>query len=145
MSLLREGEPLPPAEDFVIAQTADSEEAELVVAPPDGKTPDEVTAELGGLPDRLLPAPEETPRRSALSFSLFELFAAMTFVSIALAGASWLPLQPFVGLVGLCTILALLVSSLLPRPHSRLVKLAWGTLVATYILAAAVALVRVFL
>jgi hypothetical protein len=139
--------PLPPSEDYVVAETTDAAGEDLAVGPIEGKTPDEAAEELTGLPNQfvpsLAPSPDE-PAPTSLRFSLFELLAAMTFISIALAGATWLPLQPFVGVVGLCTLFMLLYFFMFDRPESRLAKLAWWTLVCTYLVSTAVALVRTF-
>jgi hypothetical protein len=140
--------PLPPSEDYVVAETTDESDEELSVGPIEGKTPEEAADELTGLPNlfvpSLVPEPEQPTRAAGMRFSLFELLAAMTFISIALAGATWLPLQPFVGVVGLCTLFMLLYFFLFDRPESRLAKLAWWTLVCTYLVSTAVALVRTF-
>jgi hypothetical protein len=136
---------LPPAEDFVVAQTADDDGPELSLAPPEGMSPAE-TARLIGRPDW---GPTSTTEaagepRANLRFSLLELLAAMTFISLALAAATWLPLQIFVGVTGLCVVVLLTAFALLPpiAPESRMVKLAWWTLIGTYFVSTAVAAAR---
>ena len=139
--------PLSPSEDYVLAESTEAAGEDLAVGPVEGKTPDEAAEELTGLPNSFVPSvalEPEDPAPTGLRFSLFELLTAMTFISIALAGATWLPLQPFVGVVGLCTLAMLLYFFLFDRPESRLAKLAWWTLVCTYIIATGVAVVRTF-
>lgn len=142
----RRGAPLPPTEDYVVAESVGNEAEDLILAPPSGKTPEEAYEELTGLPGYFDPgmASEPEPRRSVLSYSLFEMFAAMTFLCLEVGVASWFPLQASVGVLGIATLAVLFAMTLFTEPASRLWKLALGTLVLSYTIGAVVAAVRMY-
>lgn len=135
--------PLPPAEDYVVAESSGQDDAGLILAPPDGKTAEEATEELTGLPGYFEPGHDvgPDPPPSPLRFTLFELFAALTFLCIEAGIATWFPLEVSAGVLGLCTcgyVLAITFGDF----TSRLAKLGLATLVLSYAVVTIATLVR---
>ena len=81
------------------------------------------------------PQQTDLPNREQFQFSLSELFLVITSGAVGLAGVRWLPAGLFAGLAGVFAVLSIAMLTLF-APESRVLRLAWWTLTAMYVLAA---------
>jgi hypothetical protein len=81
-------------------------------------------------------APRNSPRPQ---FGVADVMVLMVGVAAGLAGGTWIAPDVFAVIVGLCTLLGLSAVHMFP-PRSHWKKLLWAALVATYVVAVAVAL-----
>jgi hypothetical protein len=117
------------------------------IALPEGKSFAQIRAEFEAM---TLPATRPTPDEIAVAaaaaeatrFSLGEMLAVMTIVSVAMAGVRWLPPPVYAGIVGFAMFGWLIAMSLL-NVESRLAKLIWWSLLTVYLLTLILSLVTV--
>jgi hypothetical protein len=117
------------------------------IAPPEGKSAAEIRAEIAASE---LPAVELAEKwRAAFEstteptrFSLGEMLAVVTIVSLAMAGVRWLPPPLFAGIVGFAMFGWLIWLSLWSI-EARVAKLIWWSLLVAYLLALVISFVTV--
>lgn len=113
---------------------------DVPLAPPEGKTPAEIEAELGG--EREFELPLDEPR-AEFRFSLAELFFLVTFASIGAAGSRVLPPAGFACLVGVLAFFWMYFAHS-AQVRNRWVQMTGLALVVVYVMAAVEAIVRNF-
>jgi len=74
-------------------------------------------------------------------FSISDTMLVTVGIAAGLAGGTWMPPEMFAALLGLVTLLGLMLVHVFP-PEGHYPRLAWGTLVVSYIIAVLAALVR---
>jgi hypothetical protein len=119
---------------------SECDEQDFLLGPPEGVSP--APWEAAGARQALLralsqPTSEERPAQ----FSLAEMGALVTFASVVLAVAHYLPLPAFAGVTGAAVVLAMYCDHLIP-PRARWLTWAWMGLAVTYIATAIAAIVR---
>lgn len=136
---------LPPADqcESILAEKVDDDGATYDLRPVEGKSAEQIQTEHATQRIYEIHSDEEQPKREKFRFSLGELFAVTTFACLALSAASWFPLPIFASVSGVFTLLVMFVFSLYP-PQTRVMHLAWWTLLGTYLVATVVATLRVW-
>jgi hypothetical protein len=138
-----------PREFVVVPAAPRSDDVELRIAAPDGKTREESLAELNHSPRVMLPLPDVDRERAeqliaarkVRRFSLFELMAVVTLLAVLLGVTNRLPVGVSAGVMSLASALGLLFLHAVPV-ESRLVQLAWIT---TFVFSVIVAIIAVII
>ncbi|MFN0020867.1 MAG: hypothetical protein ACKVP0_21620 [Pirellulaceae bacterium] len=81
------------------------------------------------------------PAAPPFQFTVFDLMIVMIGVAGGLAGGTWMPADIFAAILGLVTLLGLVLVHFFP-PESHFARLVWGTLVLSYVIAVAAAIVN---
>jgi hypothetical protein len=118
------------------------------IAPPEGKSFAEIRA---GIEATVMPPAGSACERQvgiassaeATRFSLGEMLAVVTIVSIGMAGVRWLPPPVYAGIVGF-VMFGLLIALSLWNVEARLAKLIWWSLLMVYLLSLILSFVTVF-
>lgn len=136
---------LPPADrcESILAEKVDDDSEPYQLGPAKGKSAEQFHREFATQRIYNIHSDEETPERGKFQFSLRELFFVTTLACVALAVATWMPLYIFTFLAGILALLGLLLALFHP-PQSRWMRLAWCTLLGTYLVLALVAGLRVW-
>ena len=118
------------------------------IAPPEGKSYAEIRAEIEATV--MPPAGSACERQAvivssaeAMRFSLGEMLAVVTIVSVGMAGVRWLPPPIYTGIVGFVMFGLLIVLSFW-NVEARLAKLIWWSLLTVYLLSLILSFVTVF-
>jgi hypothetical protein len=120
----------------------DAAPPDYVLAPAEGKSPDQIRAEVQAELKAKLGSFEETepPDELVTQFSLRELMQIVFFCAIAFSVLRIVPSDLFAGLLGLATFggLALLT---ITKPQKMIFYLGWWTLLGIYVISSVIAVI----
>lgn len=102
---------------------------------PSATRPELSSGEINSLRDIILSAERAESQR----FSLWGLFGLMTFAAIILGIGAYLPKAVFAGVLGVATLVAMVVLSLLRLP-AAILQVGWWMLLVIYLIAIASAI-----